>query len=159
MYRQDAQSSSADASIFLCERCRFEWMWWTKEKVIIFFNSLVIFRESIFKRFRHRSVWKGVSWVVVWRDPQPFVFVVQWVLYLMTRSYFLKTLKTFLSADCYSQFSSCLNYTPGKASSAIVGGPCHIILKWAIPVAVFEAPPVPVGLRIHDLPFRLPWTY
>ena len=29
--------------------------------------------------------------------------------------------------------------TNRKASSAIVGEPCHIILKWTIPVAVFEA--------------------
>ena len=31
--------------------------------------------------------------------------------------------------------------------------------KWAIPVAVFEAPPVPAVVRTHDLSFRWPWTY
>ena len=40
-----------------------------------------------------------------------------------------------------------------------VGGPCHIILKWAIPVALFKAPLVPAGVRTHNFPFQRPWTY
>ena len=41
----------------------------------------------------------------------------------------------------------CLIYPTGKASSAIVGGPCHIILKWVIPVTVFETSLAPAGAK------------
>ena len=40
-----------------------------------------------------------------------------------------------------------------------MGVSSHIKLKLVIPVAVFEASPVPAGVRTHDLLFQWPPTY
>ena len=57
------------------------------------------------------------------------------------------------------QFMSYLT-TPESLIGHIVGGPCHIILKWAIPVAVFEAPPVPAGqVKFNSSCFCTFWTF
>ena len=63
--------------------------------------------------------------------------------------------------DKYMYVVVCLILPAGKAISAIGGGSCHIILKWAIPAVhvVSEVPLTPNGVRTHWLSFQWPHNH